>query len=112
MTTCTRPEHWAGNLTFAPSSIVAPGVVAEPCEAIRGAGGTRVKALGAGHSFEAIAATGGLPVAAPGGADQPRRGHPPLASPARRARRRTPPNARSRGVFDDSALRAVLGAAP
>lgn len=63
MTTLARPRNWAGNVCFEASSSVAPDDIDSLCHAVRTAGGSRMKALGAGHSFSAIADTDGLLVA-------------------------------------------------
>lgn len=54
--------NWAGNQSAAPAGVARPRSTAEVAEAVAGARarGQRVKALGAGHSFTAIAATSGL----------------------------------------------------
>jgi L-gulonolactone oxidase len=56
--------NWAGNQRFAPASVARPGSVDELAAVIRqaAAAGQRVKPIGAGHSFTAIAVTDGVQV--------------------------------------------------
>ena len=62
----TTPIHmnWAGNQRWTPASVVHPTSEDELAAAIReaGAAGRRVRAIGSGHSFTAIAATDGVQV--------------------------------------------------
>ncbi|MEU3498714.1 D-arabinono-1,4-lactone oxidase [Kitasatospora cineracea] len=53
-------RNWAGNQSARPAQVVAPGSVEELSAAVVAAGeaGLPVKAVGAGHSFTAIAAAG------------------------------------------------------
>ncbi|MFF4345384.1 D-arabinono-1,4-lactone oxidase [Kitasatospora sp. NPDC001540] len=53
-------RNWAGNQSARPARVVAPGSVEELSAAVvaAGAAGLPVKAVGAGHSFTAIAAAG------------------------------------------------------
>ncbi|MFE0045660.1 D-arabinono-1,4-lactone oxidase [Streptomyces albireticuli] len=55
-------RNWAGNVTARPARTVAPASTAELAAAVAraAADGLRVKAVGAGHSFTAAAATDGL----------------------------------------------------
>ncbi len=55
-------HNWAGNERTRPHSVVRPGSVGEVVAAVRSARehGLRVKAVGAGHSFSAIAAGDGV----------------------------------------------------
>lgn len=57
-----RWRNWARNVTATPAAMVRPRSVDEVQAVIRGAAnrGARVKAVGAGHSFTAIAATDGI----------------------------------------------------
>jgi len=64
MTTLARPENWAGNVSFGAASVAAPTDVEGLCRTL--AGVERAKALGAGHSFSAIADTDGLLVSTDG----------------------------------------------
>lgn len=54
--------NWAGNQRWSPAAIVRPTSTAEVAEAVRAAAtsGRRVKAIGSGHSFTAVAATDGV----------------------------------------------------
>ncbi|NLD86197.1 MAG: FAD-binding protein [Actinomycetales bacterium] len=63
MTTSTAPwTNWTGNVTAHPTSRVAPTTVAEVTDTVIAAAesGTRVKCVGAGHSFTPAAATDGV----------------------------------------------------
>ncbi|MFI6107132.1 D-arabinono-1,4-lactone oxidase [Streptomyces sp. NPDC051310] len=55
-------RNWAGNVAVRPVREARPASVAELADAVRGAAeqGLRVKTVGTGHSFTAIAATDGL----------------------------------------------------
>ncbi|MCP9956949.1 FAD-binding protein [Streptomyces sudanensis] len=55
-------RNWAGNVSVRPAREARPASVEELAEAVRGAAaeGLRVKAVGAGHSFTAVAATDGV----------------------------------------------------
>ncbi len=55
-------SNWAGNQRWLAASRVAPRSTEEVAAAVRRAGetGERVKAIGAGHSFTAVAATAGV----------------------------------------------------
>ncbi|MFD6420017.1 D-arabinono-1,4-lactone oxidase [Streptomyces sp. NPDC060194] len=55
-------RNWAGNVSARPARQVTPASAAEAAEAVRRAAedGLRVKAIGTGHSFTAVAATDGL----------------------------------------------------
>ncbi|MER7053216.1 D-arabinono-1,4-lactone oxidase [Streptomyces sp. NPDC000351] len=55
-------RNWGGNVSARPTREVAPASVEELAEAVRRAAGDglRVKAVGTGHSFTAIAATDGV----------------------------------------------------
>ncbi|MDQ0773974.1 FAD-linked oxidoreductase [Streptomyces aurantiacus] len=55
-------RNWAGNVTARPAREVAPASVEELSAAVRRAAedGLRVKAVGTGHSFTAVAATDGV----------------------------------------------------
>ncbi|MFJ3586606.1 D-arabinono-1,4-lactone oxidase [Streptomyces sp. NPDC090127] len=55
-------RNWAGNVTSRPAREVRPASVEELADAIRAAAaeGLRVKTVGTGHSFTAIAATDGV----------------------------------------------------
>ncbi|MFI1470956.1 D-arabinono-1,4-lactone oxidase [Streptomyces wuyuanensis] len=61
-TTRNAWRNWAGTVAARPVREVAPASAGELAEAVRGAAedGLRVKTVGAGHSFTAIAATDGL----------------------------------------------------
>jgi FAD-linked oxidoreductase len=56
--------NWARNQQWTPAGVAAPASVDELVEVVSGAKerGQRVKAIGAGHSFTAIAATDGIQV--------------------------------------------------
>jgi xylitol oxidase len=56
--------NWAGNLVYSAADTIAPSSVAGIAAAVRAA--PRVKALGSGHSFNAIADTEGTAVSAAG----------------------------------------------
>ena len=58
----TRWRNWAGNQECHPSDVVSPTTEAELVEVVRraAAGGQRVKAIGAGHSFTGCALTDGV----------------------------------------------------
>jgi alditol oxidase len=58
------PANWAGNVQFCAASVRRPRTVAELQAAV--AQGTRVHALGTGHSFSRIADTDGVLVSAAG----------------------------------------------
>ncbi|MFJ8309597.1 MULTISPECIES: D-arabinono-1,4-lactone oxidase [unclassified Streptomyces] len=55
-------RNWAGNVTARPAREVSPASAAELAEAVRRAAedGLKVKAVGTGHSFTAVAATDGV----------------------------------------------------
>ncbi|MFJ6694538.1 D-arabinono-1,4-lactone oxidase [Streptomyces sp. NPDC091272] len=57
-------RNWAGNVTARPARAVTPSSVEELAETVRAAAadGLRVKAVGTGHSFTAVAATDGVHV--------------------------------------------------
>ncbi|GAA1079002.1 D-arabinono-1,4-lactone oxidase [Kitasatospora arboriphila] len=59
-TTTGTWSNWAGNQTARPARAVAPGSAEEIAETVRRAAeqGQRVKAVGSGHSFTAIASAG------------------------------------------------------
>ncbi|MEU6705713.1 D-arabinono-1,4-lactone oxidase [Streptomyces wuyuanensis] len=61
-TTRNAWRNWAGTVAARPVREAAPASAGELAEAVRGAAedGLRVKTVGAGHSFTAIAATDGL----------------------------------------------------
>ncbi|MFG3307011.1 D-arabinono-1,4-lactone oxidase [Streptomyces wuyuanensis] len=61
-TTRNAWRNWAGTVAARPVREATPASAAELAEAVRGAAedGLRVKTVGAGHSFTAIAATDGL----------------------------------------------------
>ncbi|MFG2758964.1 D-arabinono-1,4-lactone oxidase [Streptomyces wuyuanensis] len=61
-TTRNAWRNWAGTVAARPAREATPASAAELAEAVRGAAedGLRVKTVGAGHSFTAIAATDGL----------------------------------------------------
>jgi FAD-linked oxidoreductase len=58
----TAWRNWAGNVAAHPRRVVTPGSVAELAEVIRRAAeaGSRVKAVGSGHSFTPAAVTDGV----------------------------------------------------
>ncbi|RSS78768.1 D-arabinono-1,4-lactone oxidase [Streptomyces sp. WAC06614] len=58
----TAWRNWAGNVSATPARVVTPTSVGELQEAVRraAADGHRVKAVGTGHSFTAVAATDGV----------------------------------------------------
>ncbi|MDJ0463058.1 D-arabinono-1,4-lactone oxidase [Streptomyces sp. H27-C3] len=60
--TASTWRNWAGNVTARPVREVTPASVDELAEAVRRAAedGLRVKAVGTGHSFTAVAATDGV----------------------------------------------------
>lgn len=64
MTAVARPENWAGNVAFGAVSVAAPADVDGLCRALEGV--ERAKAVGAGHSFSAIADTDGVLVSTAG----------------------------------------------
>ncbi|MCT2590639.1 FAD-binding protein [Streptomyces sp. N2-109] len=55
-------RNWAGNVAAQPTRTVAPSSTGALAEAVRRAAedGLRVKAVGTGHSFSSVAATGGV----------------------------------------------------
>lgn len=55
-------RNWAGNQTAAPAEVVQPTSVDDLVRLVKGAGRRRIKAVGAGHSFTAIAVTDGIQV--------------------------------------------------
>ncbi|MCU7822521.1 D-arabinono-1,4-lactone oxidase [Kitasatospora sp. DSM 101779] len=59
-TTTGTWRNWAGNQTARPARVVTPGSAEEIAETVRRAAeqGQRVKAVGSGHSFTAIASAG------------------------------------------------------
>lgn len=58
-------RNWAGNIAFGAERVARPGSVAELQELVAGSGGA-VRALGTGHSFNAIADTTGTLVSVAG----------------------------------------------
>ncbi|MFF9351192.1 D-arabinono-1,4-lactone oxidase [Streptomyces sp. NPDC014734] len=61
-TTTNAWRNWAGNVTARPAGTVTPASATELAEALRRASedGLRVKPVGTGHSFTAVAATDGV----------------------------------------------------
>ncbi|MEU5656753.1 FAD-binding protein [Streptomyces sp. NPDC047737] len=59
-----RRTNWAGNITFGAQQLHAPASVAELQDMV--AGGTAVRALGTGHSFNTVADTSGSLVSVAG----------------------------------------------
>ena len=58
----TTVSNWAGNQRWLVAERAAPRSTEEVAEVVRRAGGRRVKAIGAGHSFTAAASTDGVQV--------------------------------------------------
>jgi xylitol oxidase len=57
MSIAPRPVNWAGNVEFQAVRLAEPGSLDELCSLV--AGSERIRALGAGHSFSAVADTTG-----------------------------------------------------
>ena len=60
MTTTNTWTNWSRSVETHPVRIEHPASTADVQRIVRGAGGLKVKAVGAGHSFTPIAATDGV----------------------------------------------------
>ena len=56
----TTWQNWAGNQAMSPAKVVHPSSTEEVVQAVKGAAGRRVKAIGSGHSFTGIGLTDGV----------------------------------------------------
>ena len=56
----TTWQNWAGNQAMSPAHVVHPASTEDIVQAVKGAAGGRVKAIGSGHSFTSIGLTDGV----------------------------------------------------